>query len=143
MPHQKGPNSNFSPSMSGTNESVRLDNTWEQQLRNNARLDPRNEKLVMAHLSELINDQTKMRGLINDIFATLENRSNDFSAKNFKDFYDLTAKGMNAQILDQNYIMNEFNSLNQSKPGYISRDELQRYVTRLYRSIVNALSKNV
>ena len=113
------------------NNYVRLDNTWEQQLRNNARIDPRNEQLVMDHLSELIADPAKMAGLINDIFSTLDNESNDFSAKNFSDFYDLTAKGMNAQSLNPNYIMNEFNSLNHSRPGFISRDELQKYVTRL------------
>lgn len=137
------PSFNDKPIYSNFGNLVKLDNSWTAQLRNNAKLDPRNEKIVMEHLLELTNNSLKMKSLIDDIFSTLNNNSNELSAIEFKEFYDLTAKGMNAPQLDSNYIISEFNSIHKSKSGFLSKLEMQQYVTRLYKSIINFLSKNV
>lgn len=137
------PGINYKANDSSIGNLVKLENSWATQIRNNAKLDPRNERIVMEHLVELTNDSVKMKNLIDDIFCTLNNNSNELSAIEFKEFYDLTGKGMKAPQLDSSYIMSEFNSISKTKFGFVTKLEMQQYVTRLYKSIINFLSKNI
>lgn len=110
---------------------------WAEQIKASFVLDPVNEVKVLEHLVDLITDSNKMVELIESIFSKLNNGGVLLNSIEFKEFYDLTAAGMNAPLLDSVYIMKEYNSILKEDPLGISKYEMQLYVTKLYKGIVN------
>lgn len=116
---------------------VSLPLSWQQQIIVNVQMDPINENSVLSYLIDLIDNPLKLADYVDKIFARLNNPTNELNPYEFKEFLDLTASGMNAPMADSNYIMNQFNLIKRNQQNLISRLEMQDYVKRLYKAIVN------
>jgi len=77
-----------------------------------------------------------MSDFVDRIFARINNSSSGLNPIEFKEFYDLTASGMNAPMLDSKFIMSQFNQIRKAQPNIISRIEMQDYVRSLYKAII-------
>ena len=120
-----------------SNDLIPLDPSWEKQIRKNVINDPKNESLVVAFIIDMMDNSVKMSKFIDGVFTKLNIRQNELSSIEFKEFFDLTSSGMNAQMLDSSYIMNQFNLIPKAKQNVLSKQEMQKYVIRLYKLIVN------
>lgn len=89
----------------------------------------------------------KLTEFVNDVFHTLNNSSNELSMIEFKEFYDLTAKGLNSPTLEPDFIMKEFQKADLTGKNKVSKKELEIYISKLYTHICtiiySELSKTV
>lgn len=116
---------------------------WEREIRRRVKIDVKNSQSIYNHLNELSNSPNKMRAFVEDIFFTLHTSANDLSMIEFKEFYDLTAKGLSSELLDIETIMNEFKLADTMNRGKVSKEELKMYVTKLYKYICDIIANEL
>jgi len=80
-----------------------------------------------------------MSKFIDDIFFTLHNSTYELSMIEFKEFYDLTGKGLNTENLEIDEIMNEFKLADRMGKGKVSKEDLRIYVSKLYKIICDII----
>lgn len=87
----------------------------------------------------MINDNEKLSLFIDQIYCKLNNDSEFLSLLEFKQFFDLTANGINTVPLEFEIIKNEFLLADRKSRGNLSREDMAEYVSQFYNAICDII----
>jgi len=76
---------------------------------------------------------------VGEIFTKLNNTIHELSMMEFKEFFDLTAKGINTVPLDINDVTTQFLVADRYGLGKLTREDMRIYVTKLYNLICEVI----